>query len=76
MILVKTAHPCLRVGRHSDEAVPAAAPRKQSVTSDDRGNSGLPQLKASLAGINMSLFDNIHMNQQKIEEAQCQIKKS
>jgi hypothetical protein len=82
-----------RANRASDEAVPAAAPRKQTVASDDRGHSGLPQLEASLAGVIASLpgdsdnvvsnalraydrlvlkeYHNIHVNQQKIEEAQC-----
>jgi hypothetical protein len=87
-----------RPNRANDEAVTAASPRKQSVTSDDRGQSGLPQLEASPAGVIASLssdshsaiskalrayerfvvkeYRNIHANQQKIEEAQHQIKKS
>jgi hypothetical protein len=80
-----------RANRVSDEAVPTAALRKPIVASDDRGHSGLPQLEASLGGVNASLsgdshsvvfnalraYDNlilqeshnIHVNQQKIEEA-------
>jgi hypothetical protein len=44
-----------RPNRSSYETVHAAALRKQSVVSDDRGHCGLPQLKASLAGVIASL---------------------
>jgi hypothetical protein len=50
-----------RPTRANDEAVPAAAPRKKSVVSDDRGHSGLPQLEASLARVIAPLSDDNHI---------------
>jgi hypothetical protein len=49
-----------RANRANDEAVPAAAPRKPTVASDDRGHSKLPQLEVSLARVNASLFGDSH----------------
>jgi hypothetical protein len=46
--------------RASNEAVPAVAPRKQSMSSDDRGYSRLPQLEASLSGLIASLSGDSH----------------
>jgi hypothetical protein len=46
--------------RASDEVVLATALRKQSVASDDRGHSGLPQLEASLARVIVSLSGDSH----------------
>jgi hypothetical protein len=49
-----------RPTRASDEVVPIAALRKQTVASDDRGHLGLPQLETSLAAIIVSLSDDSH----------------
>jgi hypothetical protein len=44
-----------RTTRASDEVIATVAPKKKSVTSDDRGHSRLPQLEASISGVIASL---------------------